>query len=96
MDGLTEQGVVEHDFTMAELEAAGVKKNKETGRIKPIPLSVVPDHKYTDGILSRCKVRMAISGHPGNMQKGVHFHETFAASPNQHTMRMAHYRILII
>ena len=58
MDGLTEQGVVEHDFTMAELEAAGVKKDKETGRIKPIPLSVVLDHKYTDGILSRRKVRM--------------------------------------
>ena len=88
MDGLTEQGVVEHDFTMAELEAAGVKKDKVTGRIKPIPLSVVLDHKYTDGTLSRRKVRMAISGHPGNMQKGVHFHETFAASPNQHTMRM--------
>ena len=40
MDGLTEQGVVEHDFTMPALDAAGVKRNKETGCIKPIPLSV--------------------------------------------------------
>ena len=31
---------------------------------------------------------MAISGHPGNMQKNVHFTETFVASPNQHTARL--------
>ena len=54
-----------------------------------IPLSIVLDHKYDEyGTLQRLKTRMALSGHPGNMQKGVHFKETFSASPNHCSARL--------
>ena len=89
MDGLTEQGVVEHDFTLKDLENAGVEVDANTHQVKPIPMSVVLDHKYSAlGLLDRRKVRLAISGHAGNMQKGVHFSETFAAAPNPNTARL--------
>ena len=50
-DGLTDTGVVDHNYTDQMLIDAGVEPNPETGKIKPIPLSVVLDHKYIDGIL---------------------------------------------
>ena len=50
---------------------------------KPINLSVVLDQKYTDGILTRYKVRMAVAGHKYNLQKGVHYDEVFAAAPTR-------------
>jgi len=81
-------GVVAHDYTDEMLIEAGVEPDPNTGKIKAIPLSVVLDHKYIDGILDRLKVRMAVSGHSGNMQKGIHFDKTFSAAPNQHTARL--------
>lgn len=89
INGLTEQGVVEHDYTLKELELAGVEIDANLKVVKPIPMSVVLDHKYSVlGLLDRRKVRLAISGHTGNMQKGVHFTDTFAAAPNPNTARM--------
>ena len=87
-DGLSDNKVVEHDFTLDQLRDAGVPVHAKTGRVRPIPLSVVLDHKYTDGVLSRYKTRMALAGHSGNMQKGVHFDKTFAASPNSNSSRL--------
>ena len=87
-DGLTDTGVVDHNYTDQMLIDAGVEPNPETGKITPIPLSIVLDHKYIDGILNRLKTCMALAGHSGNMQKGVQFDTTFSAAPNQHTACM--------
>ena len=87
-NGLSDNGVVDHDYTLEMLADAGVPVDSQTGRIRPINMSIVLDHKYTDGILSRYKTRMAIAGHSGNMRKGEHFDSTYAASPNAHSSRI--------
>lgn len=87
-DGLTEAGVLEHGLTLSQLAARGVPINPVTGRVKPMPLSIVLDHKYTDGVLTRYKTRMALAGHKGNMKKGEHYDKTFAASPNSNSSRL--------
>jgi len=88
MGGLTDNNVVEHGYTLDQLKDLGVPVDPKLGRVKPIGMSVVLSHKYIDGILARYKTRFAVAGHSGNLQKGVHFDETFAASPNQHTSRI--------
>ena len=40
------------------------------------------------GEIEREKARAAIQGHRGNMQKGVHFFETFAATPQEESIRI--------
>jgi len=80
-EGLTDLVVVKHNYTREMLKEAGVK-------FDPINISTNFTHKYTDGILSRLKTRMALAGHSGNLKKEVHFDKTFATSPNQHTMRL--------
>ena len=81
-NGLTNKKVLDHDYTLEQLQEAGVPVDKLTGKVKPINLSVVLDLKYTDGVLSRYKTRMALAGHSGNMQRGVHYDKTFSPSPN--------------
>lgn len=88
MDGLTNNGVVQHGLSLDELKNAGVPVDPTTGIVKPIGLSVVLTHKYVDGILDRYKTRFAVAGHSGNMQKNIHFDETFAPSPNQNATRL--------
>lgn len=87
-EGLTKSGVVQHDCTLDMLAEAGVPIDKATGQVKPINLSVVLDHKYTDGVLTRYKTRLAVAGHSGNLRKGEHFDKTFAASPNANSSRI--------
>ena len=87
-DGLTDSGVVEHGLTLKELEGRGVKPDVRTNQVKPIPISVVLDHTYVDNILSRLKTRLAVCGDKRHMKKGIHFTETFAASPNHNTARL--------
>ena len=87
MDTLTEMGVFDHGYTKQQLIDLTICDFKTK---KPINLSVVLDHKYTDGILTRYKVRMAIAGHKYNLTKGVqcHYDEVFAVAPNQNTGRL--------
>jgi hypothetical protein len=42
----------------------------------------------SEGEIEKRKARIAIQGHPGNMQKGVHYNETFAATPRESTARI--------
>ena len=79
--GLESQGVFSHDWSKERLMKEGI-----TGR--PVPCSVVFDHKWKDGILAKLKTRICIAGHPGNVQKDIHYDQVFSASPNQHTERM--------
>ena len=60
MDTLTEMGVFDHGYTRQQLIDLKICDFKTK---KPINLSVVLEYKYTDGILTRYKVRMAIAGH---------------------------------
>jgi hypothetical protein len=84
-DGLTDMGVFDHDYSWDDLRKVGINPDDKP----PIPLSVCLTHKFDkEGVLDRLKVRMAIAGHPGNMQRGVHYDKTFAATPGQHSNRM--------
>ena len=85
MDTLTEMGVFDHGYSERQLKELKICDFKDT---YPINISVALDNKYTDGVLSRRKVRMAVAGHKYNLTKGVHYDEVFAAAPNQNTMRV--------
>ena len=87
-NGLTNKKVLDHDYTLDQLQEAGVPVDRVTGKVKPINLSTVLDLKYTDGVLSRYKTRMALAGHSGNMQRGVHYDKTFSPSPNANSTRL--------
>ncbi|MBT5795931.1 MAG: hypothetical protein HOI09_00965 [Porticoccaceae bacterium] len=79
--GLLEQGVFSLGWTAEDLREAGILG-------KPVPCSIALTHKYKDGILEKLKTRICIAGHPGNVTKGIHYHDVFSPSPVQHTERM--------
>ena len=79
-EGLTELGVLKHGYTLDELKAADIPP--------PINLSVGFVIKTKNNIFERCKVRCCLAGHSGNVKQGIHYDKTFAASPNQHSMRL--------
>ena len=79
-EGLTKLGVIKHGYTMDELRNADIPP--------PINLSVGFVIKTKNNIFERCKVRCCLAGHSGNVKQGVHYDKTFAASPNQHSMRL--------
>lgn len=81
-NGLDDLGVFEHGFTYADLRARGIHTT-------PIPLSQALDYKFDkNGDISRYKTRLPLAGHAGNMQKGVHFKETYAPTPSQNSSRL--------
>ena len=81
-NGLCELEVLDHNFTRSDLEEAGVTT-------KPIPFSVCLKYKYDEkGNINRYKTRLALAGHPGNMQKGIHFDRTYASTPVQHSTKI--------
>lgn len=80
MIGLTKMGVLMHDLTRDQLRQ--VHKVLSS----PVPIGFYFDLKTDSlGSIARKKSRAAIPGHSGNMQKGVHFDETFAATPHPET-----------
>ena len=81
-NGLDELGVFEHNFTRQELRDRGVTST-------PVPLTEALEYKFgKDGKIDRRKTRYPLSGHPGNMQKNVHYKETFAPTPSQNSSRL--------
>ena len=82
IDGLTEMGVITHDHTLAHCRSEGILST-------PVPLGLYYDEKLGQfGELLRRKARAAVMGHSGNMQKGIHFFETFAATPQGEMARI--------
>ena len=79
-EGLTKLGVIKHGYTLQQIQDMGIPP--------PIPMSVGFVIKTKNNIFERCKVRCCLAGHSGNMKRGIHYEETFAASPNQHSMRL--------
>ena len=84
-EGLVELGVFELGFTAQGLLDEGIDLN-----ITPaVPCGTYFENKFgVDGALTKHKSRIAIQGHPGNMQKGVHYSETFSATPKEYTARI--------
>ena len=75
-------GVIKHNCTMDEIRSAGITTH-------PLPMSVVLNFKFdSDGKIAKRKVRMTIAGHPGAVTKGIHYQETYSATPVQHTNRL--------
>ena len=81
--GLVDMGVLELGFTGDQLIELGILS-------KPVPCGLYFTRKYggDEGKLIKNKVRCAVQGHPGNMQKGVHYDKTFSATPQESTCRL--------
>jgi hypothetical protein len=77
-----ENGVFELGFTRQQLTEQGINA-------PPVPCGPYYERKYGgEGEVTKKKCRIAIKGHPGNMQKGVHFDKTFSATPQECTARI--------
>ena len=90
MNGLTKMGVLDHGYTLEDLHDIGITA-------PPVPLGLYHTHK-TDkqGAVNRLKTRAAVKGHRGNMQKGIHFTETFAPTPSEDTARILQCMIILM
>jgi hypothetical protein len=68
-----------------------MKQLAEEGVINPttpIPIGDYYELKFdAEGEVNKKKSRFAVKGHPGNMQKHVHYDKTFAATPRENTAR---------
>ena len=81
INGLTKMGVLDHGYTLRQLREMGITS-------KPVPLGLYYQHKLgKHGEITRLKTRAAVQGHPGNMQKGIHYTHTFASTPSEDTQR---------
>ena len=69
-----------------------LRKLKNDGYTKPpVPLIAIWTAPYTpENKLKKFKCRICAQGHTGNVTKGVHFFNTFAAAPNCATTRLMH------
>ena len=83
--GLVEMGVFGLGYTKQQLLEAGIDLD-----VKPaVPIGEYYECKFDmNGELAKRKTRMAIQGHSRNMKKGIHFNETFAATPREYTGRL--------
>ena len=80
-NGLVEMGVFDMGHTAQSLLDQGITS-------APVPCAPYYTRRFNEeGVQTRRKVRIAIQGHPGNMQKGIHFNETFSATPKESTAR---------
>lgn len=81
-DGLCKLGVLDHNYTRQQLKDHGITTN-------PIPFSVCLTYKFDEnGQINRYKTRLALAGHRGNMQQGIHFDRTYSSTPNQHSTKI--------
>ncbi len=75
-------GVLDHNFTLQQLRDAGINT-------KPIPFSVSLKYKFDEhGDIDRYKTRLALAGHRGNLQPGVHFDRVYSSTPVQHSTKI--------
>ena len=86
--GLIDQGVFSTGHTLEDIRAKGI-------RGKPVPCKTALTYKFKDGWLDKLKARICIAGHRGNMTKGIHYHDVFAAAPVEHTERILQAMLVI-
>ena len=83
--GVLCQGEDDKGYTKADLLKEGIDINKRPA----VYVGLYHTHKHSgEGEINRHKTRCAVKGHKGNMQKGTHFTETFAATPREDTGRI--------
>ena len=71
-----------NNYTYQQLRENGVGTH-------PIPFSVCLTCKYDKaGEIDRYKTRMALAGHRGNIQPGVHFDRTYSSTPVQYSSKI--------
>ena len=81
-NGLIDMGVFDCGYAKAQCEVEGCKG-------KPVPLGTYYEIKRgSEGQQTKKKTKIAVKGHPGNMTKGIHFNETFAATPKENSSRV--------
>ena len=86
--GLVDMGVIKEGFTMQQLRDMGIESD-------PIPIVLCHDHRHDEqGDINKLKSRACLQGHSGNMFKGVHFWETFTATPKEDTSRILQAMVL--
>jgi hypothetical protein len=83
--GVLDQGPNDAGYSKAELKVEGIDID-----VRPaVFVGLYHTHKTNgEGDIDRHKTRCAVKGHKGNMQKGNHFNETFAATPREDTARI--------
>ena len=82
MGSLDKLKVVSKGHTLDALKKRGITK-------RPVPMNLLFDVKYhPDGSVDKYKVRCVQAGHRGHLVPGVHFHNTFAASPQMLSTRL--------
>ena len=83
--GVLCQGPEDKGYTKADLMKEGIDIT-----VRPaVYVGLYHTHKHDgSGDIDRHKTRCAVKGHKGNMQKGTHFTETFAATPREDTGRI--------
>ena len=86
---LVEMGVIDDNngkgYTKKQLELEGIFLKD----MKAVPLGLYHTHHYDKGgNVDRLKTRAAVKGHSGNMTRGIHYSETFAATPREDTSRI--------
>jgi hypothetical protein len=83
--GVLCQGEDDRGYTKADLLNEGIDINQRPA----VYVGLYHTHKHSgEGEINRHKTRCAVKGHKGNMQKGTHFTETFAATPREDTSRI--------
>lgn len=85
LESFRKLGVLEEPGrTLKQLKAEGYTKS-------PVPLIALWTAPYTpENELKKFKCRICAQGHSGNVTKGVHYFNTFAAAPNCATTRLMH------
>ena len=91
--GLCEMGVFGLGYTRQHLLEIGIDLS-----VKPaVPIGEYFECKFdVNGELNKRKTRMAIQGHARDMKKGVHFNETFAATPRESTTRLLQALVVLL
>ena len=81
-NGLVDMGVFDCGYTLDQCRSEGCNG-------KPVPLGTYYEIKRgSEGQQTKKKTRIAVKGHPGNMTKGIHFNETYAATPKENSSRV--------
>ena len=83
--GVPDEGPDSAGYTKEQLLAEGIDINVR----KPVFVGLYHTHKFDkEGEVDRLKTRCALKGHKGNMQRGIHYGETFTPTPKEDTARL--------
>jgi hypothetical protein len=83
--GVLDEGPNSTGYTKAQLLEEGVDINVR----KAVFVGLYHTHKFDkSGEVDRLKTRCALKGHKGNMQRGIHYGETFTPTPKEDTARL--------